>query len=59
MHYPIAVPHQLAYKDSGCKKGDFPVSEKLCEEVISLPVYPGLTRQEIEYVVQQFKEVIK
>ncbi len=59
VHYPIPLHLQEAYADSGYKKGDFPVAEKLCEEVISLPIYPGLTRQEIEYVVQQFKEVVK
>jgi len=59
VHYPIALPHQPAYKDAGYKPGDFPVAEKLSQEVISLPVYPGLAKQEIEYVVEQFKEVIK
>ncbi len=59
IHYPIPLHLQEAYKDSGYKKGDFPVSEKLSEEVISLPIYPGLRKQEIEYVAQQFKEVVK
>jgi len=59
VHYPIPAPLQEAYKDSGHKKGDFPVSEKLSEQVISLPIYPGLTKQEVEYVAQQFKEVVK
>ena len=48
VHYPIALPHQPAYKDAGYKIGDFPVAEKLSQEVISLPIYPGLTRKEIE-----------
>jgi len=59
VHYPIPLHLQGAYEDSGYKRGDFPVSEKLCEEVISLPIYPGLTRTEIEYVVSQFKETVK
>jgi len=58
VHYPIALPFQKAYKDAGCKRGDFPVSERLSREVISLPIYPGLARKEIEYVVRQITDIV-
>lgn len=51
MHYPIPVHLQKAYKGLGYKKGDLPVSEKCCDEILSLPMYPELDKREIEYVV--------
>ncbi len=57
IHYPIPVHLQEAYKDLGYKKGDFPVSEKCCEEILSLPMYPELSEEEIRYVVTSLKEL--
>jgi len=48
--YPKALHLQDCFKDLGYKKGDFPVAEKLCCEVLSLPVYPELTAQQVERV---------
>ena len=59
IHYPIPIHLQEAYKDLGHKKGDFPVSEKCCEEILSLPMYPELSEEEIKYVVASFKEILK
>jgi len=42
---------QEAYADLGCKKGDFPVAEKVANEVMSLPMFPHMTREQIEAVV--------
>jgi len=58
VHYPIPLHLQGAYRDSGYKKGKFPVAEKLCREVISLPIYPGLTKIEIEYVISQLTDIV-
>ncbi|MDP2921157.1 MAG: DegT/DnrJ/EryC1/StrS family aminotransferase [Candidatus Omnitrophota bacterium] len=55
IHYPIPIHLQECYKELGYKKRDFPVAEKCCEEIMSLPMYPELTEQEIRYVVEQFK----
>lgn len=57
IHYPIPVHLQECYKDLGYKKGDFPVAEKCCEEVFSLPMYPELTEEEIIYVVNAIAEI--
>ncbi len=56
IHYPIPLHLQKAYQYLGYKKGDFPIAEKCAQEVISLPMFPELTRQEIEYVCQKIRE---
>jgi dTDP-4-amino-4,6-dideoxygalactose transaminase len=51
IHYP-APPHlQNAYADLGRKRGSFPISEKISEEVLSLPMGPHITREQQERVV--------
>lgn len=58
IHYPIPIHLQEAYKELNYKKGDFPVSEKLSQEVLSLPMFPHITKEQIEYVSDSLKEVI-
>lgn len=53
MHYPIPIHLQPAYKNLGYKRGDFPVAEKLADEILSLPMYPELTESEIKYICKQ------
>ena len=48
--YPKPLHLQDCFSELGYKKGDLPVSEKLCGEVLSLPVYPELKQEQIEYV---------
>lgn len=55
LHYPVPLHLQKAYTDAGYKKGDFPVTEKAASEILSLPMYPGLTREQQEYVAKQIK----
>ena len=50
IHYPIPVHLQLAYSDLGHKAGDFPISERLAAQQLSLPMFPELTQQQIDYV---------
>lgn len=50
IHYPIPVHLQEAYKDLGYTKGDFPITEKYAKEILSLPMFPELTEEEIEYI---------
>jgi dTDP-4-amino-4,6-dideoxygalactose transaminase len=51
IHYPIGLHLQGAYAELGYKKGDFPVSEKVADQVMSLPMFPHMTRDQIEEVV--------
>lgn len=48
--YPKPLYLQQCFKHLGYQEGDLPVAEKLCSEVLSLPVYPELTQDQIEYV---------
>lgn len=50
IHYPVPIHLQPAYADLGYSQGDFPVSEKLAKEILSLPMYPELTEGQIELV---------
>jgi dTDP-4-amino-4,6-dideoxygalactose transaminase len=56
IHYPIPLHLQKAYRWLGYTEGDFPVTEKLAAEILSLPMYPQLTRSEQEKVVQAVRE---
>ncbi len=53
IHYPIACHLQPACKFLGYQYGDFPQAERLCQQVLSLPMYPGLSQDQIEQVVEQ------
>jgi len=51
IHYPIPPHLSEAYSYLGYKKGDFPIAEKYSNEVLSLPMYNGMTEAEQEYVI--------
>lgn len=59
IHYPIPLHLQPAYSSLGYNKGDFPVAEKCCEQLVSLPMFPELTSEQIEYVVEKIKSITK
>jgi dTDP-4-amino-4,6-dideoxygalactose transaminase len=46
IHYPIPLHLQKAYESFGYKKGDFPITEKIALEIVSLPMYPQLTGEQ-------------
>ena len=56
LHYPIPLHLQKSYKDLGYKKGDFPVSEKAADAILSLPIFPGITKDEVREVCDAVKE---
>jgi UDP-2-acetamido-2-deoxy-ribo-hexuluronate aminotransferase len=53
VYYPLPVHAQPAYAYLGYQLGQFPVAERLCEQVLSLPVHPGMTVAQVDYVVVQ------
>lgn len=55
-YYPVPLHLQDCYSDLGYRKGDLPVSERLSEKVISLPIFPELTNEEQDFVVESIKE---
>ena len=58
IHYPIPCHLQPAYRYLGYQQGDFPNSEILCEEILSLPMYPGISEEQIAIVVEQITSII-
>lgn len=53
IHYPIPSPLQTAYSYLGYKKGDFPIAEKYANEVLSLPMYNGMSKEEQDYIIDK------
>lgn len=53
IHYPIPIHLQEAYMGFGWLKGQFPIAEQLSQEVLSLPIYPGLTTTQQDYVIEK------
>ena len=51
VHYPIPIHMQDAAKDLGYKPGDMPLSEMYAKTMVSLPIYPELTNEEVNYVI--------
>jgi len=51
VHYPLPVPLQPVYKQLfGYKRGEFPVSERISNECLSLPIYPSLSEDDVKYI---------
>ena len=50
-HYPIPIHLQECYKNLGFKRGDFPIAEEISATELSIPMYYGMTEDEIQYVI--------
>ena len=50
-HYPIPIHLQECYKDLGFQRGDFPIAEEISATELSIPMYYGMTEDEIQYVI--------
>jgi perosamine synthetase len=59
IHYPLPVHLQLPYKQMGFREGMFPNAEKWAKEVLSLPMHPNLTNEDIEYVVNTIESFFR
>ena len=55
IHYPIALPNRQAYRYLEHKPEDFPVASQYQNEILSLPMYPELTEEMVEYVAEKLK----
>lgn len=52
-HYPIPMHLQNCYHDLGYKRGEFPVAEEISDTELSLPMYYGMTEEQIDYVIDK------
>ena len=59
IHYPIPLHLQPAYRYLGFKYGDFPITEKASQEILSLPMFAELTDEQIEEIVELIKNFKK
>jgi dTDP-4-amino-4,6-dideoxygalactose transaminase len=57
VHYPIPIHLQEAWRNFGYSEGAFPITENLAKEFLSLPMFPELAEEQIEYVVRSVREV--
>lgn len=58
VYYPVPLHMQKAYQDPRYQEGDFPVTEALCESVISLPMHTELDEEQLSHIVESVKEFI-
>jgi len=56
IHYPTSLHLTEAYRFLGYKKGDFPVAEQHAKEILTLPLYPEITKRQISYIVNLIKK---
>lgn len=59
LHYPVPLHLQKCFNHLGYKTGDFPITERLASTGLSLPMYPELSNEQIEYVSQNVIDFIK
>lgn len=58
IYYPVPIHMQKAFNYLNIEKGSLPVTEKICNEVLSLPIYPEITRETQEYIVENIKKIL-
>jgi len=58
IHYPIALPYLNAYRKLGHAPTDFPHALTASQEILSLPMFPELTKEQIQYVSKQLAELL-
>lgn len=59
IHYPVPVHMQQAYKDLEHKAGDFPISERFGDRCLSLPMFPEMTKDQIQRVAESLHKATK
>jgi dTDP-4-amino-4,6-dideoxygalactose transaminase len=58
IHYPVVLPLSKPYSRLGYKPGDFPAAERCAGEILSLPMFPELTMEQVTYICEALKEAV-
>jgi dTDP-4-amino-4,6-dideoxygalactose transaminase len=58
IHYPVPLHLQKAYASLGYKRGDFPITEKIASEIVSLPMFPQLGAEQQNRVVEEISQFL-
>ena len=58
LHYPIPLHVQTAYRDLGYSLGDFPVTEEVADSILSLPMFPNITEDMVDYVCRELLAIV-
>jgi len=59
IYYPMPLHMQKCFNYLGYREGDFPIAEKVSKEIIALPIYPEITREEVEFVCETILKYYK
>ena len=59
VYYPVPLHVQKCFKYLNYRKGDFPKSEKAAIQTLAIPIYPDLTKQEMDYIIASIKEFLQ
>jgi dTDP-4-amino-4,6-dideoxygalactose transaminase len=57
VYYPLGLHQQHCFANLGYKPGDLPETERACQEVLALPVYPELPEEQVRYVAEQLRTI--
>jgi dTDP-4-amino-4,6-dideoxygalactose transaminase len=58
LHYPIPLHLQVAYRNLGYNQGMFPESERAASSIVSLPMFPHITEDQVDYVCEQLLDIL-
>jgi dTDP-4-amino-4,6-dideoxygalactose transaminase len=56
-HIAMPIHYQPGYQFLGYRRGTFPVTERLCDELVSLPIYPTLTNEQADYIAETLDRI--
>ncbi len=55
IYYPVPLHRQRCYADQGWRQGDFPATERVSERILPLPMYPELTNEQVDRVIEEIR----